>query len=283
MESFHARHLDLFDPAILEAKRSLILGAGSVGSMAAMMLVRSGVRSVMIVDNEDVEDTNICRTLYGKSDVGRRKVDALAEHLHAIRDGLEVDARHADLTTVSDAEFGRWIDGCDLVIAATDHPPTQLRTSALAYPKVPTVFPGVYAKGTGGEVIWTLPNITPCYSCILGALAKTQGPSRGNSDYGIATGQLASEPALGLDVLHVTVCATKISLALLLRDTSAAAARILDPAKSVLFVGNAVDWIWREPFETVWGRAVRRTDCMCRLTGGASTADLLDDDAGEPQ
>ena len=276
MDGFHARHLDLFDPRVIESKRVLIVGAGSVGSFAAMLLARAGVRKILLADFDTVSESNLCRTVFNKADIGRPKVEALSDHLHAIRDGIEVDARHIDLRTIDDDELSSWIASSDLVFAATDHPPTQARLSALAYHAVPTVFAGAYARGTGGEVIWTLPQQTPCYACVLGSLRDTQAPARGRAEYGVATGQLAAEPALGLDVLHVTLCATKVALALLLRGTDAAAAQILNARRSVLFVGNAVDWIWREPFETVWASADRRPDCVCQLAPGASTADLID-------
>jgi molybdopterin/thiamine biosynthesis adenylyltransferase len=279
MEAFHARHQGLFDPAALESKNVFIAGAGSMGSFAAELLVRAGVRRLMVADCDTVSEANLCRTVFDHVDIGRSKVEALASHLRAIRGGLDIDARHVNLRAISDDDLGSWLAGSHLVIAATDHPPTQARLSALSYHRVPTVFPGAYARGTGGEVIWTLPEETPCYLCILGALLASQAPPRGQMNYGLASGQLAAEPALGIDVLHVTLCASKIALALLLRETNSAAARILDPGRTVLFVGNSVDWVWREPFETIWARAERRPDCVCRIAPGSSTAALLDDEA----
>jgi hypothetical protein len=136
----------------------------------------------------------------------------------------------------------------------------------------------VYAKGVGGEVLWTAPDETPCYACVLGALRGANAPPRGRTDYGLEPGTLAAEPALGIDILRVTVAAAKIALALLLRGTGSAVERILDPSQTVLFAGNAVDWIWQEPLETVWARAERKADCVCRLGPHGSTADLFTDD-----
>lgn len=272
---FHARHEGLLDPALLGKKRVLIVGCGSVGSYLALLLARSGVGTLALRDHDHVSVTNLCRTTYAERDVGRPKVDALREQLRAVRGDLEVDARPVDLRDVDDDEVRTWIDESDLLIAVTDHPPTQARLAALSYHQVPGVFAGVYERGMGGEVIWTAPEETPCYSCVLGAIRDSAAPSRGQSDYGIATGQLASEPALGTDILHVTVCAAKIALALLLRGSDAPAAQVLDPSRSVLFVGNTTGWIWREPLETVWARATRRERCICRLLPGGSTADLI--------
>lgn len=274
---FHARHAGLFPATALDDKRVLLIGAGSVGSFLAELLVRSGVLHVAVVDMDTVSSTNLCRTVYDERDIGASKVAALKVHLHAVRKDIDVDARHVDVGEVDDDELARWIDDSDLVIAVTDHPPTQSRVAALSYHRKPAVFAGAYAKGTGGEVLFTLPNETPCYHCVLGSIREDHRPNRGKFDYGLSTGQLAAEPALGVDILHVTTCAAKVALALLLRGTNSTVPSILTSEHSVLFVGNAVDWIWRSPFETVWAHADRKNNCICSLRPGESTADLLDD------
>lgn len=280
MNDFHARHIGLFEPRYLEQKSVLLVGAGSVGSQLAVGLRRAGVRRFRIVDFDAVSATNLCRTTYRERDVARPKVDALADVLTEVRSDVQVDAVNQSLSEVDDDGLTAWIDEADLIVGATDHPPTQARLAAMSYAKKPALFAGVYAKGEGGEVLYTLPNETPCYHCVLGGIRSEHQPNRGQLDYGLATGQLASEPALGADILHVTVCATKIALALLLRGTRSEVEKILDPSRSVLFVGNAASWIWKEPFETVWARAERRAACICRLESNASTADLLEDEAG---
>lgn len=280
-EQFHDRHLGLFDPIVLERKRVTLIGAGSVGSIIAWLLIRSGVRHLLVVDKDTVSAANICRTIYRQKDIGRPKVEALKEILGEIRPEAHVSGHHLDLRHRHDEELADGLLMADLVIATTDHPPTQGRVAALTYSMVPTVFIGVYARGTGGEVLFTLPNETPCYHCILGQVRAEGGPDRGQTDYGVDTGQLASEPALGVDITHVTTCAAKIALGLLLRGTEAAAAKVIDPSRNIIFVGNSVDWIWREPFESVWGRAKRLDSCICRLQPGSSTASLIDLTAAE--
>lgn len=276
MSAFHARHEGLLDAAQLDKAYVTLIGAGSVGSVLAMLLVRSGVQHLRLLDMDTVAETNLCRTVFVRSDIGRLKVDALADHLRAIREGVEVEPLAVDVQSLDDEELEIACCMSNVVVAVTDHPGVQARVGAISYPIVPAVFAGVYERGVGGEVLWTAPGETPCYACVLGAIRDANAPARPRHAYGLTTGQTEAVPALGIDIAHVTVLAAKIALALLLRGTSAPATQILDPARSVLFVGNAVDWIWREPFETVWARAKRRERCLCRLAPGASTADLLD-------
>lgn len=264
MSGFHDRHAGLFAPADLESKRVLIVGAGSVGSQLAVSLARAGVKKFWLIDFDWVSETNLCRTAYREQDVGRFKVHALGDVLRSVRRDIQVGTDTRSLVGVDDDELAEWIRGADLVVGATDHPPTQGRLAALSYATRPALFSGVYAKGEGGEVLYTLPEVTPCYWCVLGSIRGEHAPDRGRLDYGLAPGQLAAEPALGVDILHVTVCAAKVALALLLRGTGTEVEKVIDPARSVLFVGNVASWIWREPFETVWARAERREQCVCR-------------------
>ncbi|MFI5297839.1 MAG: HesA/MoeB/ThiF family protein [Polyangiales bacterium] len=274
MDDFHSRHRALFEPTAIDDKRVLIVGCGSVGSVLAMLLARAGVRRFTLADPDVVSASNIARTTYVEADLGVAKVDALAGSLRAIRSAIEVDARTLDLGTLEDDELESEIGKADVVIATTDHPPTQSRLAALSYHAKPAVFAGVYAKGVGGEVLWTAPEETPCYACVLGSIRGANAPPRSGLAYGLTTGQLAAEPALGIDIFAVTVRAAKIAFALLLRGHETSFGDVLDPKRSVLFVGNSADWIWNEPFETVWARADRRDDCICRLAPGASTATL---------
>src|SRR5207249_3123823 len=101
-------------------------------------------------------------------DVGQAKVDALARHLGAIQPDVTVDARRLDLRDIDDDTLVDWIAESDLVVGATDHMPSQGRIASLTYHRVPAVFPAVYERGSGGEVIWTAPGLDmPCRHCVL--------------------------------------------------------------------------------------------------------------------
>lgn len=275
---FHSRHIGLLDPTVMEQKSVLLVGAGSVGSVLAELLVRAGLRHLLIRDKDVVEESNLCRSVYTQSDIGRPKVEALRDRVTTVRSEVQVDARNVDLETVDDDVLRDEIARSDLVIAATDHPSTQLRLAALSYHSKPAIFAGVYAKGIGGEVIFTLPEETSCYACILGSLAGGSGPSRGTQEYGFTQGELKAEPALGIDIAHVTTCAAKVALGLLLLGTAAPAAKVIDPTRNLLLVGNSAEYVWRHPFDTAWVRTVRREHCLCRQD---STSELISKDVSD--
>src|SRR5262245_57487355 len=68
--------------ARLKAGKALIVGAGGLGSPAALYLAAAGVGTIGLVDFDDVDVTNLQRqVLYGTSDVGRPKLDAARARL----------------------------------------------------------------------------------------------------------------------------------------------------------------------------------------------------------
>src|SRR5687767_9007410 len=69
----------------------LIVGAGGLGSPAALYLAAAGVGRIGLVDDDTVELTNLQRQILHKtSDLGRRKVDSGADMLHGINPETEV-------------------------------------------------------------------------------------------------------------------------------------------------------------------------------------------------
>lgn len=119
----------------LASARVGVAGAGGLGSNAAAMLARSGVGALTLVDFDRVEPSNLNRQLFWPEDVGRLKVEALADRLRALNPSLRVDvfARRIDASNaralfgVADASpsdapdaEGGGTPRCDVVVEALD-------------------------------------------------------------------------------------------------------------------------------------------------------------------
>lgn len=76
--NFH-RQLDLVDMKQLAALPVTIIGAGGIGSPTALTLARMGVERITVYDFDTVEDHNLATQSYRLKDIGRKKVEALAE------------------------------------------------------------------------------------------------------------------------------------------------------------------------------------------------------------
>ncbi|MDO5046505.1 sulfur carrier protein ThiS adenylyltransferase ThiF [Campylobacter sp.] len=93
-----------------------ICGAGGIGSNLAVMLVRSGLNRLKVIDFDTVEESNLNRQYYFKKDIGRSKVAALKEILQNIAD-VEVKAVQEKITEQNAEEI---LKGCDIVCEAFD-------------------------------------------------------------------------------------------------------------------------------------------------------------------
>ena len=103
--------------ARLASARVGIAGAGGLGSNAAMMLARSGVGHLLIIDGDRVEPSNLNRQHYFSAHVGRPKVEALSEQLLSLNPDMEIDARplwlNAENIPVLLQEAELWIEALD--------------------------------------------------------------------------------------------------------------------------------------------------------------------------
>ncbi|HDO29940.1 MAG TPA: HesA/MoeB/ThiF family protein, partial [Desulfobacteraceae bacterium] len=92
----YSRHILLQDVGVegqvkLCRARVLVVGAGGLGSPAALYLAAAGVGTIGIVDNDQVDISNLQRQIvHGTKDIGRSKVESAAEAMRAINPDVEV-------------------------------------------------------------------------------------------------------------------------------------------------------------------------------------------------
>ncbi|MEM8723243.1 MAG: ThiF family adenylyltransferase [Cyanobacteria bacterium P01_G01_bin.39] len=217
-EGLFARSQGILSNHII-SKRVLIVGTGSVGSYCAEQLTRSGVGAFTLIDPDIVEIANLCRTTYKINDLQRAKVEALAGQLLNINPLVEITLHQKSLSDFKAASLGDLVEQADLVIATTDDPKAQRILNRFAYfHQKPALFVGLYKGASGGEVIFTVPERTPCYFCASKFRHTEENMAAASRDVDYGTGRLMSEVALGIDIHHVTSVAVKMALSLLLPE-----------------------------------------------------------------
>ncbi|MGW5081432.1 ThiF family adenylyltransferase [Micromonospora echinospora] len=119
--SLATRSIRAGDTAVeLADVRIAVVGAGAVGSFAADILFRSGVRRLTLIDGERLRPGNVVRHLAGSSDIGKYKVTAVMDRLAATGfDVGEVERRNWDLTRLGDAV--ELVKTHNVVLDATAH------------------------------------------------------------------------------------------------------------------------------------------------------------------
>lgn len=83
------KHLEFIQPADYLAPIHII-GVGAIGSRVAEVLVRLGFDNLHIYDFDIVEDVNVTNQLYTYPDLGKKKTQALEEHLKSINPDLKL-------------------------------------------------------------------------------------------------------------------------------------------------------------------------------------------------
>lgn len=110
--------------------RIAVVGCGGTGSAVGEQLVRLGARHLLLVDPDDLSDSNVSR-VYGSfpDRVGRLKVDVLREHLMRIAPGSDVVTAPSSVT---DEATARLLASVDVVFGCTDDNAGRLVLSRLA-------------------------------------------------------------------------------------------------------------------------------------------------------
>jgi len=108
------------DPAVRKVLKSSVVaigGAGGLGSNVALALARAGVGTLLVADFDRIETSNLNRQHYFADQLGRPKVEALAETLGRIPSGTKIVAYQIRVTS---ANVARLFGKADLLVEAFD-------------------------------------------------------------------------------------------------------------------------------------------------------------------
>lgn len=165
----YSRHLILKGLGVNGQKRLLessvlIVGAGGLGSPAALYLAAAGVGRIGLVDGDVVDLSNLQRQIiHTTASVGEPKVESAAAAICALNPDIAVET-HRTLLGAGNVE--ELIAPYDLVIDATDNFSAKfLINDACVLAGKPFIHAGVV--GFAGQVMDIVPGSGPCYRCIF--------------------------------------------------------------------------------------------------------------------
>ena len=148
----------------LAASRVLIIGAGGLGSPAALYLAAAGVGTIGIVEFDRVDISNLHRqVLYASTDVGRKKTDVARERILAANSQVAVECFETRLTSSNAIAV---MTGFDVVIDASDNFPTRyLVNDAALILGIPCIYGSVH-RFEGQLSVFGVEG-GPCYRCLF--------------------------------------------------------------------------------------------------------------------
>jgi sulfur-carrier protein adenylyltransferase/sulfurtransferase len=165
----YQRHLLL--PEVGEAgqqklldSKVLLLGAGGLGSPAALYLAAAGVGTIGIIDMDVVDESNLQRqVLHNLERVGERKVDSAKKTLTLLNPDVSVATYDVRLGADNVLDI---IDGYDVIVDGTDNFPTRyLVNDASLLKRIPVVHGSIFRFE--GQVTVFDPYNGPCYRCMI--------------------------------------------------------------------------------------------------------------------
>ncbi len=148
----------------LLGSKVLLLGAGGLGSPAALYLAAAGVGTIGIIDMDVVDSSNLQRQILHTLDrVGMRKVDSAKAALTAMNADVNVITYDTRLGAENILDI---IDGYDVIVDGTDNFPTRyLVNDAALVKRIPVVHGSIFRFE--GQVTVFDPYVGPCYRCMI--------------------------------------------------------------------------------------------------------------------
>ena len=164
----YSRHLIMPEVGVdgqrrLKAASVLCIGAGGLGSPAALYLAAAGVGRLGIVDFDVVDFSNLHRqVLHGTPDVGRPKLQSARDRLTAINPEIEIQTYETSLTSKNALDLFR---DYDVILDGTDNFPTRyLVNDACVLLGKPNAYGSIF-RFEGQASVFGAPG-GPCYRCL---------------------------------------------------------------------------------------------------------------------
>jgi sulfur-carrier protein adenylyltransferase/sulfurtransferase len=175
----YSRHLKLVEIGAegqrrLKGARVVLIGAGGIGSPAALYLAAAGVGTLGLVDFDAVDESNLQRqVLFDTASVGASKAEAGRARLEALNPAIRVVAHAIELRAANVREL---FDQYDLVIDGSDRLGTRyLVNDACVLQGKPLVSAAIHRFE--GQITTYVPDRGPCYRCLFPNPAEGMVPN----------------------------------------------------------------------------------------------------------
>lgn len=274
-ENLFARNFDIYADTSPRNKSVVIIGGGSVGGLCATQLAKSGVENITLVDNSKAGLANIARQQADLQHLDLPKTEALKGMLSRRNPHAKITCITTDIIKAGAEQLSRIFKNKDLAIITTDSATAnRVPTLELIQNRIPAVYISCYERAASGEIIFYIPDITPCYICTTGFRRKQHIDEKLKKqvmDYSEVDdpSRLMAEPGLAINIDYITNLGMMYAMALLLGPESNHYQTLIEPLlpdSNIIFVnsGSSPHLMFQLPFEVVYGKIKRKTCPACQ-------------------
>lgn len=174
---------------------ALIIGAGGLGSPAALYLAAAGLGRISIADDDAVEASNLQRQiLHREQDIGRPKALSAQDHLRALNPELRVEAICARL---GGAALEAQVRDADVVLDCSDNFATRFALNAACVRQHKPLVSGAAIRLEGQVSVFDMrQGDSPCYRCLYREEGELEETCSENGVLGPLVGVIGSIQAL---------------------------------------------------------------------------------------
>lgn len=246
-QNIFSRNKGILETPVMNSKRIVILGCGSVGSLVAIELARSGVENFLLSDPDIMEYHNICRHQCGIEDVGDLKVNALSRKLRNINPTVKIDTFDGIIQNIPKEKLDRFcVPGETIFIGCADNRIADVYSNRISiYYGAAFLSIGFWERAYAGEIFYHIPGKNmPCYECALGTGGNLSARSEAN--HHVYSNQehiegMKFEPGISVDINFITSIGVKLILDILNESTEGYRPRLLNNLEQYTLVCNTSD------------------------------------------
>lgn len=237
-----SRNVGILESDIMLSKKAVLIGCGSVCSLVALELAKSGVGNFMLIDSDIMGYHNVCRHQCGMLDVGRYKTEALKDRILQINPYANVITYNDIIQHVPLDELSSFCNEDTIFIGGADNREGDLYANQLAIEShSPFMSIGCWERAYAGEIFYCLPEGMPTYTDLMATVGGVSGRVNQNRKFYTTEAELEKasfEPGISADIDFVTVIAVKIALDLLNRNNENYKPRVINHLTQFTLVCN---------------------------------------------
>lgn len=172
----------------------VIVGLGGLGSPAAMYLATAGIGKLTLIDDDQVDRSNLQRQIiHNENSIGKHKVTSAKETIEALNSDCSVNTLDKRL---NEEDFEHLLSNTDVLVDCCDNFETRFLLNRVCFKTKTPLVSGSAIRWEGQLTTFTMENNTPCYQCLYDENSSTDQTCSQNGVVGPVVGIVGSMQAL---------------------------------------------------------------------------------------